>query len=69
LRYHRETPNFRIFADRIMASRFAADARGEGGPVWLPLAVSADRSGATIISELIQEIEAIRAVAEAPELP
>ena len=69
LRYHRETPNFRIFADRIMASRFAPAARGEGGHLWLPLHVSADRSGATIVSELIEEIEAIRAVAEGPELP
>ncbi len=66
LRYHRETPNFRIFADRIMASPFAAAARGEGGHVWLPLPVSADRSGATIVSELIEAIEAIRAVAEGP---
>jgi hypothetical protein len=69
LRYHRETPNFRIFADRIMASRFAAAARGEGGHVWLPLHVSADRSGATIVSELIEQVDEIRAVAEGPELP
>jgi hypothetical protein len=69
LRYHRETPNFRIFADRIMASRFAAEARGDGGHVWLPLRVSPDRSGATIIGELIDQIEAIRAVAEGAESP
>jgi hypothetical protein len=69
LRYHRETPNFRIFADRIMASRFAAAAGGDGGHLWLPLQVSADRSGATIVGELIEGIEAIRAVAEGPELP
>jgi hypothetical protein len=69
LRYHRETPNFPIFADRIMASRFAAVAGNIGGHLWLPLRVSADRSGATMIGELIKEIEAIRAVAEGPELP
>lgn len=64
LRYHRDTPNFQTFAERIMASRFAAEARGDGGHVWLPLRVSADRSGATIVGELIEQIEAIRAVAE-----
>jgi hypothetical protein len=69
LRYQRDTPNFQIFADRIMASRFAADARGEGGNLWLPLRVSPDRSGATIVNELIEQIEAIRAVTEEPELP
>ena len=67
--YHRETPNFRIFADRIMASRFAAAAGGDGGHLWLPLRVSADRSGATIVGELIEGIEAIRAIAEEPEVP
>lgn len=69
LRYHRGTPNFQSFAERIMASRFAAEARGDGGHVWLPLRVSADRSGATIIGELIEQIETIRAVAEGPESP
>jgi hypothetical protein len=67
LRYHRDTPNFQTFAERIMASRFAADSRGDGGHVWLPLRVSAHRSGATIVSELIEQTEAIRAVAEGPE--
>ena len=68
-RYHQGTPNFRIFRDRIRASRFSGAARGDGGHVWLPLRVSPDRSGATIVGELIEEIEAIRAVAEGPELP
>lgn len=69
LRYHRETPNFQTFADRIMASRFASAAGGDGGHLWLPLRVSADRTGTTIVGELIEGIEAIRAVAEGPELP
>jgi hypothetical protein len=69
LRYNRDTPNFQTFAERIMGSRFAAEARGDGGHVWLPLRVSGDRSGATIISELIEQIESIRAVPEGPESP
>lgn len=66
LRYHRETPDFPTIARRVMASGFAAEARGEDGHVWLPLRVSPDRSGATIVGELIEQIEAIRAVAEGP---
>jgi hypothetical protein len=52
-----------------MASRLAADARGEGGHVWLPLHVSADRSGAAIVDELVERIEEIRAVAAGAESP
>ena len=63
LRYHRKTSSFREVADRIMASRLAADARGDGGHIWLPLRVSEDRSGAAIIDELADGIETIRAVA------
>lgn len=69
LRYNRTTPNFRTFAERIKASRFAAEARGEGGHVWLPLHVSPDRSGATIVGELIDQIEAIRTVGEGAMSP
>jgi hypothetical protein len=47
-----------------LASRFATHGRGDGGHVWLPLRVSADSSGASIVGELIEQIEAIRAVAE-----
>jgi hypothetical protein len=50
-----------------MASRFAAGARGDGGNLWLPLRVASDRSGATIVAELIEQIEAIRAVAGGAE--
>lgn len=46
-----------------MGSGFAKDARGEGGHVWLPLSVSGDRGGATVVNELGQGIKAIRAVA------
>lgn len=67
LRYHRDTSSFLTVADRIMASRFAPDARGNGGHVWLPLRVSADRSGAALVDELTQGIAEIRAVAAGPE--
>ena len=52
-----------------LASRFATQGRGDGGHVSLPLRVSADRSGATVVGELTEQIEAIRAVAQAPESP
>ena len=67
LRYHRVTGNFKTVAKRIMASRFAADARGDGGHIWLPLRVSADRSGAAIVDELVEQIEEIRVVAAGAE--
>ena len=67
LRYHRKTSSFREVADRIMASRLAVDARGDGGHIWLPLRVSGDRSGAAIIDELADGIESIRAVAAGSE--
>jgi hypothetical protein len=35
----------------------------------LPLRVSANRSGTTIVGELIEQIEAIRALAQRPESP
>lgn len=63
LRYHRDTSSFRTVADRIAESRFASDARGEGGHIWLPLRVSDDRSGAAILDELAHRIEDIRVVA------
>jgi hypothetical protein len=63
LRYHKDTPSFRAVSERIMASRFASDAIGNGGHVWLPLRVSDDRSGAAIVAELADKIEEIRAVA------
>jgi hypothetical protein len=67
LRYHRDTSSFRTVADRIMASRFASDARGDGGHIWLPLRVSDDRSGAAILDELADRIEDIRTVAAGRE--
>lgn len=66
-RYHRKTSSFREAADRIMASRLATDARGDGGHIWLPLRVSKDRSGAAIIDEPADGIETIRAVAAGSE--
>ncbi len=63
LRYHKETPDFQTISERIMASRYAPDARGNQGHIWLPLHVSLDRSGAVIIEELTAKIEEIRAVA------
>lgn len=63
LRYHRETGSYQAVVSRIMASRYAPDARGDGGHIWLPLRVSADRSGAGIIDELVEQIEEIRTVA------
>ena len=68
LRYHRDTSSFREAADRIMASHLATDARGNGGHIWLPLRVSADRSGATIVRELADQIEGIQGVAAGSEL-
>ena len=62
-RYHRDTSSFREVADRLMASPLAGEARGNGGHVWLPLRVSADRSGAALVDELATQIEAIQAVA------
>ena len=47
-----------------LASPFATQGCDHGGHVWLPLRVSADPGGATIVGELIEQIEAIRAVAE-----
>lgn len=45
-----------------MASQFAGDARAVAGhDVWLPLHVSADRSGAAIVDELIEEIRSVAA--------
>ena len=67
LRYHRDTPGFQEVSARIMASRLATDARGEGGHIWLPLRVSADRSGAAIVSELADQIEGIQGVAAGSE--
>jgi hypothetical protein len=56
--------SFQVISERIMASQFAGDARAVGGhDVWQPLHVSADRSGAAIVDELVERIEEIRAVA------
>ena len=63
IRYHRKTSSFQAVADHIMASRLAVDARGDGGHIWLPLHVSADRSGTAIVAELLERIEEIRAIA------
>lgn len=59
LRYHRDTSSYQTLAERIVASRFAADAVGDGGHIWLPLPVSGDRSGAAIVDELVEQIEEI----------
>ena len=67
LRYHRDTSSFQTVADRIMASQFAADARGDGGHIWLPLRVSDDRSGAVIVDELAGQIDELRALAAGSE--
>ena len=69
LRYAKETSGFQVIASRIMASRLAADARGTGGHVWLPLRVSADRSGSAVVDELVTQIDAIRAVAARADSP
>jgi hypothetical protein len=71
LRYSRTWCNASLqsVAHRIMTSRFAADARGDFGGIWVPLRVSPDRSGAAIIDELVGQIEAIRAVAAGAEPP
>jgi len=63
LRYHKNTSSFQTVADRIMKSQYAADARDNGGHIWLPLRVSNDRSGAAIVDELTGKIDDIRAVA------
>jgi hypothetical protein len=67
LRYHKKTPDFQTISERIMASRFAPDARGNQGHIWLPLHVSLDRSGAAILEELTAKIEEIRAIAAGSE--
>jgi hypothetical protein len=67
LRYHRDTGSYQAVASRIMASRYASDARGDGGHTWLPLRVSADRSGVGLVDELLGQIEAIRTVAAGGE--
>jgi hypothetical protein len=71
LRYHRESSyggaSFTQVVRRFQSSRFAADLRGDGGHLWLPLRVSADRGGAAVVAELIEQIEAIRAVAASAE--
>lgn len=69
LRYHRKTSSFQTVSDRIMASRFATDARGNEGHLWLPLRVSDDRSGAAVMEELVEKIEEIRAVAAGSDAP
>ena len=71
LRYDRYycKASFETICDRIMTSRFAPDARGDGGHIWVPLRVSADRSGAAIVPELVGEIEEIRAVAAGVRFP
>jgi len=71
LRYSRTwcKASFQSVADRIMTSRFAADARGDFGGVWVPLRISPDRSGAAIVDELVEQIEEIRAIAAGAELP
>jgi hypothetical protein len=69
LRYHRDTSGFQTVAARIMASRFASDARIDTGHIWLPLFVSDDRSGAAILDELTHRIEDIRAVAAGFQSP
>jgi hypothetical protein len=67
LRYHRESRyrpvNFQVVSQRILASRFGPEARGDGGHVWLPLRVSPDRGGASVVDQLAERIEEIRAVA------
>jgi hypothetical protein len=71
LRYQRAwcKANFQSVADRIMTSRFAADVRSDDGRVWVPLRVSPDGSRAAIVDELVEQIEAIRAVAAGAEAP
>jgi hypothetical protein len=71
LRYQRTwcKANFQSVADRTMTSRFAADARRDDGGVWVSLRVSPDRSRAEIVDELVEQIEAIRAVAAGAESP
>jgi hypothetical protein len=71
LRYSRTwcRASYQSVTHRIMTSRFATDARSEGGHIWLPLRVSADRSGAAIIDELVEQIEEIRGVAAGGALP
>jgi len=63
LRYHKDTSSFQEVAERIMASPLAGEARGNGGHRWLPLRVSADRSGAAVVDELAAQIEGIQAIA------
>lgn len=67
LRYHKKTPDFQTISGRIIASRYARDARGNQGHTWLPLRVSLDRSGAAILEELTAKIEEIRAIAAGSE--
>jgi hypothetical protein len=67
LRYHRKTRDFQTVSERIMASRYARDAAGNQGHIWLPLHVSPDRSGAAVLEELTAEIEEIRAIAAGSE--
>jgi hypothetical protein len=67
LRYHKDTPGSQTVSERIMESRFASDARGNDGHVWLPWHASLDRSGATLAAELAVKIEQIRAVAASSE--
>ena len=71
LRYQRAwcKANFQSVADRIMTSRFAADARCDDGGVWVPLRLSPGRSRAAIVGELVEQIEAIRAVAAGADAP
>jgi hypothetical protein len=71
LRYQRTfcKANFQSVADRIITSRFGADARRDYGGVWVPLRPSPDRSRAAIVNDLVEQIEAIRAVAAGAESP
>lgn len=62
VRFHRVTPGFDTIKTRLKRSRFGVETRDDQGHVWVPLRFSADAAGPEILTELLAQVEEIRAI-------
>jgi hypothetical protein len=67
LRYHWDTPDFQTVAERIMASRFAATRGTRAVTSGCPYACRLTAAEPPIVGELVEQIDAMRALADEVE--
>ena len=66
MRFHRETPRFRIVRDRLIRSPLSDKLVHSDGHVWIPLEVPLNTGGDQLVAAVVTNAEEVAMIAYAP---